>query len=164
MFEAQVALADGRPERAVELLDGVTDYDDNYAVTTPADVSTGLAVALVHTGDLERGAAEAARAIGLQADLPEAWLAIAVAHTSGYTAATELAARTVDPDRLLAALGRVLALPDPAVDVVCEALRQRFGDLAVLRAVAERLSSRLGGSRGDVWAARARRHLTPAAN
>jgi glycosyltransferase involved in cell wall biosynthesis len=163
VFEAQVALADGRPERAVELLDGVTDYDDNYAVTTPADVSTWLAVALVQSGDLERGAAEAARAIGLQADLPEAWLAIAVAHTSGYTEATELAARTVDPDHLLAALGRVLALPDPAVDVVCEALWQHFGGLAVLRAVAERLSSRLGGSRGDVWAARAGRHPTPAA-
>jgi len=154
VFEALVALADRRPERAVELLDGVTEYDENYTGTTPANISTWLALALVESGDAERGAGEAARSIARQPDLAEAWMAIALAHESGYVAATEMAARATDPEQLLATVGRVLALPDPAADVVCEALWCHFGGQPVLRAAAERLAVRLDGARADVWSMR----------
>jgi len=69
-------------------------------------------------------------------------------------AATEMAARATDPEQLLATVGRVLALPDPAADVVCEALWCHFGGQPVLRAAAERLAVRLDGARADVWSMR----------
>ncbi|MFN8034910.1 MAG: glycosyltransferase family 2 protein [Acidimicrobiia bacterium] len=156
VFEAHVELAAGQPARAVALLDGVTDYDDNYAVTSPAEVTTWLALALVQSGDLERGVSEALRAIGMQPDLPDAWMAVAVAHAKGLVYAPDRAASTLNPEQLLAAAGRVLALPSLASDVLFEALWRRFGEVAVLQAAAGHLAGRLDGDRSDVWTARAR--------
>jgi hypothetical protein len=155
VLAAELAIASGDPARAIELLDGVTDYQDTFVFTTDAEISALRGLALVLVGRPADGAREAARAIHDEPDNAEAWFVVAVASSRGAPEAPDLAARALAPSHLVPALGRVLALADPHADGIAEALWGCHHDQPALHAAAELLANRLTGTRAQAWSARA---------
>jgi tetratricopeptide (TPR) repeat protein len=155
VLDAELAVASGEPARAVRLLDGVSDYQDTFVLTTAAEIAALRALALVLAGDARAGAVQAAAAVREQPDLADAWFAVAVAADRGAPDAPHLAAAALAPSHLVPALGRVLALEPPHADRIAESLWQEHSEQPAMHAAARLLADRIDGERARTWSDRA---------
>ncbi len=98
---------------------------------------------------------EALAAIAVRPDAHEALLVLILADDRGAPDVPTRLARVIEPQGLLAVVGRLLATGPEVTDRFCEALWYRFGSTSVLTAVAAKLAASEIGERSAIWQARA---------
>lgn len=154
-LRARHAVAEGRPDDALALLDGLADCADNFSTTGPDAVHHLRAQALVGLGRDGDAGAELVAAIAGNPTYDRAWKAL-VRGADRWPDAITAAARHLERDQLKLLAARVLQAPDPLAGIAAEALWTAHPGAPALVAAAIGLAPRLELEDAARWATRIR--------
>ena len=159
LLAARAHMALGDVDAALDLVEGLTDYNDRYSNNPPDGVAVFKAMGLLRSGRPDEAAATSLEALQLNVLSPGAWPILAAAFDAdGATTAGDVTRATtlVTSDRLTAVLAHVLHAAPRGGDRIAEDLWVRFGGATAVLAYASDLAPKLDLERAGVWAARLR--------
>lgn len=154
-LRARHAVATGRHDEAIALLDGIADYADNFSTTGPDGVHHLRAQAMVGLGRTDDAAAELVAAVAANPTYDRAWYALMKGADRWPSAVTD-AARHLERDQLKLLAARLLKAPAHLAGIVAESLWTAHPGAPALLAVAVELAPRLELDDVARWAGRLR--------